>query len=125
MGSLRPVGRPVSIDLWKDIGVVCGSISALILVVGLLRQKVAVPVFETARLVAELVRQFVGDPDAKPPRPSLMDLVSEVREQQAAQAAEQLRLASEVRDIRAAHEDHMARDHRPAVKANGQRDRRI
>lgn len=114
----------MSIDQWKDIGYVCGAISALILVVGLLRQKVVMPVFETARLVTQLVRQLVGDEDAKPPRPSLMQLVSEVRSRQEAQAEEQARLAKVVAHLKAAHEDHLSRDHRP-VRANGSRDRRI
>lgn len=82
------------------------------------------PVFETARLVSELVRQLVGDEDAKPPRPSLMQLVAEVRAQQAEQAEEQARLAQVVAHLKAAHEEHVARDHRPAVVRTPSRDRR-
>ena len=111
----------MSLELWKDIGIVCGSLTALIVVVGLLRQKVIMPMFETARLVSELVRQLVGDGDAKPPRPSLMQLVAEVRTQQAEQAEEQARLARIVAHLKAAHEEHLTRDHRPAmVRGNGQ-----
>lgn len=114
----------MSLELWKDIGIVCGSLTAVIVVVGLLRQKVIMPVFETARLVSELVRQLVGDEDAKPPRPSLMQLVAEVRAQQAEQAEEQARLAKIVAHLKAAHEEHVARDHRPAVVRTPSRDRR-
>lgn len=114
----------MSIDQWKDIGYVCGAISALILVVGLLRQKVVRPVFETARLVSELVRQLVGDADAKPPRPSLMQLVAEVRAQQEEQAEEQARIARVVAHLKASHEEHLTRDHRPRVNGPQPRDRR-
>lgn len=113
----------MSIDQWKDIGYVCGAISALILVVGLIRQKVIMPVFETARLVSELVHQLIGDEDAKPPRPSLMQLVAEVRAQQAEQAEEQARLGRVVALLKASHEEHLSQDHRPVRSGSQQRER--
>lgn len=102
----------MSIELWQNVGYVCGGISALILVVGLIRQKVVKPVLETARQIAELVRQLVGDQEAHPPRPSLMQLVADVRTRQEEQAAEQARIAQVVAHLRAAHDEHINRDHR-------------
>lgn len=98
----------MTLDQWQALGIVCGSLIALITVAGLLRRKVLMPMLETARLVSTLVRQFVGDKDAKPPRPSLMEMVAgmqaglehqaAVQEQQAVRLAQVERGQAELRE---------------------------
>lgn len=98
----------MTIEDWQALGIVCGALLALITLAGLLWRKVVLPMLETARLVSTLVRQFVGDKDAKPPRPSLMEMVAgmqaglehqaAVQEQQAVRLAQVERGQAELRE---------------------------
>jgi hypothetical protein len=113
----------VTIDQWQAVGIVCGSLIALITVVGLLRRKVIVPMLETFRQVSTLVRQLVGDKDSTPRRPSLMELVTDVRAEMEQQA---LKLAQ----VERAQAEHLAwhahPGRQPATapgRPNGQRGR--
>jgi len=87
-----------TIEDWQALGIVCGALLALITLAGLLWRKVVIPMLETVRLVSTLVRQLVGDKDAMPRRPSLMELVTDVRaemEQQALKLAQVERAQAE------------------------------
>jgi len=108
-----------TIEDWQALGIVCGALLALITLAGLLWRKVVIPMLETVRLVSTLVRQLVGDKDATPPRPSLMEVVAGVQTGLAEQAAEiaQVKLAqAELRE-----EWQTFRSRTPVVpKPNGQ-----
>lgn len=58
---------------------ICASVTVVIVAAGLLRQKVFKPMLEITRLVTTLAKQLIGDKDAKPPRPSLMEMVADVQ----------------------------------------------
>jgi hypothetical protein len=112
----------MTIEQWQALGIVCGSIIALITVAGLLRRKVIVPMLETVRLVSTLVRQLVGDKDSTPRRPSLMELVTDVQSNLEQTAAE----VAEVKAAQAAHLAwHASPGGKPAAavpaRPNGQR----
>ncbi len=109
----------MTIDDWQAVGIVCGSLIALITVVGLLRRKVFIPMLETVRLVSTLVRQLVGDKDSIPHRPSLMELVTDVQNNLEQQA---LKLAQ----VERAQAEHLAWHEHPTrqpARPNGQRGR--
>lgn len=109
----------MTIDQWQALGIVCGSIIALITVAGLLRRKVIVPMLETVRLVSTLVRQLVGDKDSTPRRPSLMELVTDVRTEMEAQALKLAQVERAQAEHLAWHEHPGRQPQRPA----GQRGR--
>jgi len=111
-----------TIEDWQALGIVCGALLALITLAGLLWRKVVIPMLETVRLVSTLVRQLVGDKDAMPRRPSLMELVTDVRAEMEQQA---LKLAQ----VERAQAEHLAWHAHPGkqpvpVRPNGQQGRR-
>lgn len=113
----------MTLDQWQALGIVCGSLIALITVAGLLRRKVLMPMLETVRLVSTLVRQLVGDKDATPPRPSLMEVVAGVQSGLAEQAVELAQVKQAQAELREEWQTFRART--PVVpKPNGQSGRR-
>jgi hypothetical protein len=113
----------MTIESWQALGIVCGSIIALITVAGLLRRKVIVPMLETVRLVSTLVRQLVGDKDSNPPRPSLMEVVAGVQTGLAEQAVELAQVKQAQADLREEWQSFRGRPAPVPSKPNGQRGR--
>ena len=112
----------MTIEDWQAIGIVCGAIIALITLAGLLWRKAVIPMLETVRLVSTLVRQLVGDKDAMPRRPSLMELVTDVR-------AEMEQQAAKLAQVERAQAEHLAWHAQPSrqpvpARPNGQHGRR-
>lgn len=73
---------------WQQLVAACASLTVIFVLLGLVGKWVH-HMWDMFRKFNRLLDQFLGDEDARPPIPSLMDQVSEVR-------AEQVRLADEL-----------------------------
>lgn len=51
-----------SLDQWQALGVVCGSLIALLTLIGLIYRWVVRPVWRTIRRLNEVADQLLGDP---------------------------------------------------------------
>ena len=56
-----------SLDQWQALGVVCGSLIALLTLIGLIYRWVVRPVWRTIRRLNEVADQLLGDPRRKIP----------------------------------------------------------
>jgi hypothetical protein len=97
--------RVVHFDIVTETGAVFGAIGIVIGTVSLIHTKVVRPVFRGLKRLGQMADQFLGDPNADPPVPSLPIQVRALR-------AEQVRQGQQLGE-------HVAEYHQRPATSNG------